>query len=176
MKVMTFRFAVFGIWVVSLLAVIGAFLASMVYHKMPFSEAQGSLESVAALILPQITIMCAFFFGASEVRQRRMLARDRGVALLAVILSLVYHITFWLLLVAAIVYGRLEPTIGKNATALVKIMSILSVLGIAPVAYLFAKGPDADAPAGPGTGKISAGRTTRGLNRTDTALSRDSAG
>jgi hypothetical protein len=152
MKVTTFRFAVFGIWVVSLLAVVGSFLISMVYHGMPFSEAQEGLESVAALILPQITIMCAFFFGASEVRQRRILERDRGIAWLAVILSLVYHVAFWLLLVAAIVFGRLEPTIGKNATALVKIMGLLSILGLTPVAYLFAKGADAGVPAEPGGG------------------------
>jgi len=87
MNIMTFRFSVFGIWVLSLLIVVVCFLSTMVYHQMRFGEVQESLESVAALIIPQVTIMSACFFGASEARQRRILNRDRGIALSCLLLE-----------------------------------------------------------------------------------------
>lgn len=144
----------FGIWVLTLLLVVVAFIVTIIKHAMTFAEAQDSLEAVAALIVPQLTIMLAFFFGASESRQRAMLDSDRSIAILAVIISFLYHLTFWMLLFVAVVFGKLAPSIDGNAGALVKIMSLLAALGISPVAFLFARAHGSEtASSNPPTGR-----------------------
>jgi hypothetical protein len=138
-----FRFAVFGVWLVTILAIIGVFVWTLVRHDMVFNEIQSSLEKVAALVTPQVGIMLAFFFGASKARQERLAESEEGVVNLALILSFVYHVVFWLILLTGVVYGRLGRTIGENTDAVIKIMSLIGLIGLSPIAYLFARGETA---------------------------------
>lgn len=135
-----FRFAVFGIWLVTLAVVLGVFIASLMYHDMKFPEIRSSLASTMALVMPQMGIMLAFFFGASKAKQKSILRAERGIARLAVALSIFYHVLFWTLLVLGVVFGRFGNTIDDNAVAVGEIMGLIGAIGLSPVAYLFARG------------------------------------
>ena len=136
--VLFFRFAVFWIWTVTLAASLVIFIATMIVRSMTFREIEESLTQLTGLLIPQLSVMIAFFFGTDRSRQQRILERDGAMARLAVGLSLFYHISFWIVLALSIGVGVFGRTIDENTAAVIKIMGFLSIFGLSPVAYLFA--------------------------------------
>ncbi len=131
--------AVFGIWIVTLLVVVGCFLTKMIFSKMEFVEIRDSLTNVTSIILPQIGVMSAFFFGTGKAKQQERLDYQPSVANLAIGLSLIYHLVFWLSLILGVGLGVFGRTLESNVDAIVLIIGLFSLLGLSPVAYLFAR-------------------------------------
>lgn len=133
------RFSVFWIWVATLLITITVFLSYMISENMRFYEIEESISAVTSPMIPQIGVMIAFFFGSNKQRQLQLIDSRPGLAKLAIGLSLVYHITFWILLVVGIGFGFFrEENIDESAAALIKISGFLAAFGLSPVAYFFA--------------------------------------
>lgn len=133
-----FRFSVFWVWSITLLFTLCVFIWSLISRAMTFKEIEESLTQVMGLVVPQLSIMTAFFFGASKEAQSRMLERQRGMADFALGLSLFYHVIFWSVIWLAIGAGIFGSTIDENASAAIKILGFVSIFGLSPVAYLFA--------------------------------------
>ena len=105
---------------------------------MTFQEVEESLTKIAGVLTPQLGVMIAFFLGSNKETQRNILKRDQPIAKFCIGLSFIYHFSFWVLLILTIGLGYFGNTIDDNAIALIKITSLLSIIGISPVAYLFA--------------------------------------
>jgi hypothetical protein len=135
-----FRFWIFWIWVVTLIVTLSVFIGTLVAHKMVFKEIEDSLTQVMGLLVPQISVMTAFFFGASKQTQAQLLAQNQALGAFALGLSAVYHVSFWIVMSLAIGLGIFGSTIDENTNAAIKILGFLSIFGLSPVAYLFASG------------------------------------
>jgi hypothetical protein len=138
-KLTFFRFAVFGIWVFTLLIIVGCFVIKMIVAEMEFTDVRDGLTNIASLVLPQIAVMTGFFFGATKPKQREKLDCLPTIANLAICLSLIYHFVFWACLVLGVGFGTFGKTLGPNVDAIVLIVGLFSLLGLSPVAYLFAR-------------------------------------
>jgi len=137
-KISFFRFSVFWIWILTLAISIVIFITTMIINEMTFKEIDESLTHVTGLLLPQLSIMIAFFFGTDKGSQEKMLKKDdKGIVKLTVGLSLFYHLSFWIVMSLALCGGIFGDTIDANTYAATKIMGFLSMFGLAPVAYLF---------------------------------------
>lgn len=146
-----FRFSVFWIWALTLAIALGTFVKLMVGDHMAFPEIDKSLTKVLALVVPQLSIMLAFLFRTSREQQRNLLREERGIATLAMSLSIFYHLAFWIFLFFGIGTESFGKGLDESADAVVKLMSFLAVFGMSPIAYLFAT-KDQSAPATNGGG------------------------
>ena len=133
-----FRFCVFWIWSITLIITLGVFIGSLIEHHMTFANIEDSLTAVMGLIVPQLTVMTAFFFGSDKDTQRRLIDDNRGLGGFALAVSALYHVCFWIVITLAVYYGVFGDRIDVNTSAAIKILSFLCILGLSPVAYLFA--------------------------------------
>jgi hypothetical protein len=132
------RFSIFWIWIVTLLMIMVCFLETMIVHKLKVPDVRDSLTNLTSLVLPQISIMVAFFFGSSKSRQITKMSYQPSIAKLAIALSLVYHIVFWLCLWLGVCFGVFDNGLAANVNAVMLVVGIFSLLGLTPVAYFFA--------------------------------------
>ena len=139
-KLNIFRFSVFWIWSLTLLVSIGVFIGTLIVHKMTFREIEDPLTQIMGLLVPQLSIMTAFFFGANKEKQSEILAQNENLGTFALGLSFFYHISFWAIIWLSIGLGVFGATIDENCLAAIKIIGFLSIFGLSPVAYLFANG------------------------------------
>ena len=142
-KINTFRFFVFWIWAITVVVTLAVFIGTLIVHRMNFKDIEDSLTQIMGLLIPQISIMLGFLFGASKSKQSQILAQHRSLGMFAVSLSAIYHLIFWLVIVSAIGYGIFGQNIDDNCIAAIKILGFISIFGLSPVAYLFASGKDA---------------------------------
>jgi len=158
MSIQVFRLGVFWIWAVTMLVALGSVLWFPMNEEMKFHEVEESLSQVMGLIAPQVGMMVAFFFGSGKTGQERLIGDQRSLARFAVVLSVLYHVVFWIVLWLAFVKMAFDKDLfDANTAAVLEIVGYISVFGLAPVAYLFASGSS----AGPGQ---SAGMPTDGAN------------
>lgn len=139
-KLSTFRFAIFWIWSITLVVSLSVFIGTLIVHKMTFREIEDSLTQVMGLLVPQLSVMTAFFFGANKEQQASILSQHEALGSFALGLSLLYHILFWIVILLSIGLGIFGTTIDENSSAAIKILSFISIFGLSPVAYLFATG------------------------------------
>ena len=144
-KIDAFRFGVFWVWSGTLCATLGIFIWCIVSRSMTFKEIDESLTQVMGLIVPQVSIMIAFFLGSTKDEQQELLERQHSLGTFAVGLSALYHVVFWIVMWLAIGLGIFGTTIDENTTAAIKILGFVSIFGLSPVAYLFASGAAAKA-------------------------------
>lgn len=138
-----FRFSIFWIWTITLGVSLAIFIGAMIMHSMTFREIEEPMTRLIGVLIPQLSVMIAFFFGTSKSSLQKILQRDHGMARLAVGLSIFYHVIFWVVLGLSIGGGLFGQTIDENAAAAIKIMGFLSIFGLSPVAYLFARSTNA---------------------------------
>ena len=135
------RMRVFWIWIVTLSVVVGVFARRMLdTPAFPFEIVFENLQLIAALVLPQLSIMSAFYLGA---RREHLDTVTPGQITVITVFSLAYHIIFIACLIFGIGFLGFETEtdgerFSRNTIAVVRIMGIFSVL-LAPVAFLFSK-------------------------------------
>lgn len=143
------RMRVFWIWLITLSVVISVFARRMLdTPSYPFEMVFENLQLIAALVLPQLSIMLAFYFGSRHEHLESISASQITVI---TVFSMLYHIIFIACLIFGIGFLGFETVtdgerLSRNTIAVVRIMGLFSLL-MAPVAFLFSK---------PGTkGKVS---------------------
>ncbi len=135
------RMRVFGIWILTLLVVLAVFVRRRFdVPTHPFSVFMENLQVIAALVLPQLSIMSAFYLGAHKEHLETLSA---GQIKVISAFSVVYHAIFITCLIYGVWFLGFETTtdgnrFSNNVIAVVKIMGIFSVL-LGPVAFLFSR-------------------------------------
>ena len=135
------RMRVFWIWLITLSVVIAVFARRMLdTPSYPFEIVFENLQLIAALILPQLSIMSAFYLGSRHEHLESISASQMTVI---TVFSMLYHIIFIACLIFGIGFLGFETVtdgerLSRNTIAVVRIMGVFSVL-MAPVAFLFSK-------------------------------------
>ena len=140
------RLSILGMWVGTLVVAVAAFLYRIsVVGDVNFEEAKDSMAIVFFLITPQMTIISTFFFGTSNKKFAEIVRERSENAVLAAVLSLIYHAIFIFFLTFGVALNLITGvTLDDTVTAMIFFMGLFSIVGLPPVAYLFmAQEPDA---------------------------------
>lgn len=154
-SIAVFRLTIFGSWLITLLVTIAVYVTRFAIQGQD-PDLESSMNTVMGILLPQVGIMVAFFFASDRLDQRRLLKEERGLALLAMALSLIYHVTFISLLLLLIGLRSFEMTMPAKTAVFLKFVGYLSIVGMSPVAYLFAKAHHGKQPRQPASGDAGA--------------------
>lgn len=130
----TVRIVVFLQWLITLMMLGLSFAYAIVTSLRTISEAIDSIQLVAAVVIPQLSVIVTFYL--SETTESVDASLPRAGLWIILTCTTVYHVIFMIMSLTLIAFSH-KP-IGASAELLVKIMGILSPLGIAPVAKLFA--------------------------------------
>lgn len=139
-KVNLLRIALFGSWLFTLGVIVTLVFVKMGYSSAEWEHLQPGLTGVFGMIMPQLSMMMAFFFSTDRKRQVELAEHFPQLATVAIMCSIFYHIVF----LASIIFGVMfeaftDNDLDANFNAIAVLMGWLSIIGIAPVAFLFAR-------------------------------------
>jgi len=136
------RFSVLWIWIITIFFSISIYLFKGANVKMDVDEVISNLSSILSVIIPQVTIIFSFVFKDAGNHQKEQIERNQQLALFALIISLIYHSSFWFLLWYGIINEKLGDTMNANTNAILHIIGFISILGLSPVGFLFSTNTD----------------------------------
>ena len=135
-KIFLYRVAVFYGWILIALTTLAMYFLLNSSGEASFQESKSSIFKIMALLTPQLTIMSIFFFS----RKDEIITADKNLGV-CLTLTFVYLISFAFSLYWGIYFRHfgLDKDIDQNTEAFVTYMGYLSMIGVGPVTYLFAK-------------------------------------
>jgi hypothetical protein len=146
------RLSVFKLWFCTLAVVVVVFAVrawGLTGVKPLFSDSFQSFEMIIGLVIPQISVMVAFYFTIDQ-QQQKIESLSRSQVSVLTWLSIAYHAIFVATIVAGIGFNAFDQTPGQpmrgNAAAISAIMGLFSVF-LAPVAFLFSQQITSNQPA-----------------------------
>jgi len=135
-KTFLYRVAVFYGWILITLATLAMYFLLNNNTDASFQESKSSLFKIMSLLTPQLTLMSIFFFS----RKEEIITADKNLNV-CLTLTFVYLLSFTFSLYWGIYFRHfgLDKDINQNTEAFVTYIGYLSIIGIAPVGYLFSK-------------------------------------
>ena len=150
-KIDKLRLGVFKIWFFTLVIIIIVYGLKFVEYpsaKSLTSSVIQSLQMMVGLVLPQISMMTAFYLNFDRQKEKFNSLSNEQVKVI-IWLSVFYHVIFVIVLIAGVMFYAFDKTINSNDVCkgqllqsntayVMTIMGLFSVF-IAPVGFLFAK-------------------------------------
>jgi hypothetical protein len=131
------RFGVFYIWILTLSVALVVFLLLINWRGLQLNEVQVGFGHLMEIITPQISIMCIFLFRTSKGSRMHLVETDSGAASAAIILSIIYHLFLNACLIFFVLLKKPPSTFEENMNIVLAVAGYCSVIGSAPVAFLF---------------------------------------
>ena len=146
------RLAVFKVWFITLLVVLLVFAFKFLGSEPvapSFQSAFQSLQMMVGLIVPQISMMAAFYFNLDK-QTKKIESLTEGQVTVITWMSVSYHAIFILSVISGIMFYKFDSSpdgkaLERNTAAVLAIMGLFSVF-LAPIAFLFST-PKASAPS-----------------------------
>lgn len=120
-------------WIIIVILTITMFLFLNHSGRASFSESKESLIKVMSLVIPQLTLICVFFFSSKDKKLENRIVK------LCVTMSLIYQFCFVFLLYWGVYFENFESQKGLdlNMEAFTVYIGYISIIGISPIGYLF---------------------------------------
>jgi len=129
------RIAVFWIWIATFVASIMCYIFVGI-KTQNLNETIDALSRFTAFFFPQLGVMFAFYFNMTQTQQERIVV-EMHAASTAIWLTIIYHITLWVLLLLGLILWKFGDKIIDATENIIRMMGFFSVLGTVPLAYLF---------------------------------------